>query len=104
MPSTACSSLNQIQDCEEFQIVARGLLTAILSAMINSQDFDALPLHAIDSGVGQRRKWELAGSFLASDTATMWPLFQGLDCGIHFAQGRLLIMRMMLFEVIAEVL
>ena len=72
--------------------------------MINPQDFYALLLHAIHSDIGQGREQELSGSFLASDTGTMRPLLQGLDSSIHFAQGRLPVMGMVVFELIANVL
>jgi hypothetical protein len=76
----------------------------VLSAVINPQDFDALLPHAINSNVGQGWEQELPRSFLASDTAKMRPLFEGLDGAIHFANGRLLVMRMVLFEIIADAL
>jgi hypothetical protein len=79
-------------------------LRAALSAVENPQDFDDLLLNAIDSDIGQGREQKLSGSFLASDTATMRPLSQGLDGSIHFAHGRLPVMRMVVFEVIAKVL
>ena len=50
-----------------------------LGAVMNPQDFDALLLHAIDGDIGQGRERKLSGSFLPADTATMRPLFQGLD-------------------------
>ncbi len=64
-------------------------LRPVLSAVINPQDFDALLLDAINSDIGQGREQELSGSFLASYTATLRPLFQGLDSSIHFAHGQL---------------
>jgi len=79
-------------------------LRPALSAVENPQDFDDLLLNAIDSDIGQGREQELSGSFLASDTATMRPRFQGLDSSIHFAHGRLPQVRMVVFEVIADVL
>jgi hypothetical protein len=79
-------------------------LRPVLSAVINPQDFDALLLHAIDSDIGQGREGKLSGSFLASDTATVRLLFQGLASSIHFAQGRLPVVRMVVFEVITNAL
>lgn len=75
-----------------------------LSAVIYPQDLDALFLHAIDGDVRQRRERKLSGSLLPSDTATMRPLFQGLDSSIQFAHCRMPVMRMVLFEIIANVL
>ena len=54
----------------------RELLISFLSAVIDPQDFDALPLDAIDGDIGQGRKQKLSGSFLAPGTATMRPLFK----------------------------
>jgi hypothetical protein len=81
-----------------------GPLRPVLSAVINPQDLDALLLQAIDSDIGQRREQELSGSFLASQAATIRPRFQGLDSSIHFGHGRLPELRMVVFQVIAEVL
>ena len=81
----------------EFSLIQRQL-TPVLSAVINPQDLDALLLHAIDGDVGQGREQQLPGSFFAANTAKMRPLFQGLDRGIHFANGRFPVMRMVVLE------
>ena len=71
--------------------------------MINPQDFYAQLFHATDSDIGQGWEQKLSGSLLTSHTATMRPLFQGLDGGVHFAQGRLAVLWMVVPEVIANV-
>jgi hypothetical protein len=72
--------------------------------VIDPQDFDALLLHPINSDIRERRKQKLSGSFLTSNAATMGPLFQGLNYSIHFAQGWLVVVGMVVFEVVANVL
>jgi hypothetical protein len=72
--------------------------------MINPQDFDVLVLQAIDRDVGKGRKQELSRSLFASDTAKMRPLFQGVDSCVNLANGSFPVMRMVLFEVIANAL
>jgi len=76
----------------------------ILSAVINPHDFDTLLLYAIDGDVGQGREQKLPSSFLASGTTEMWPLCQRLDRGIHFAYRCQPVMRMVVSEMIADVL
>ena len=80
------------------------LLRPVLNAVINSQDFDALLLDAIDSDIGQGREQKLPGSFLPSDTATIRPVLQQLDGSVQFAQGRLPVIWLVVFEVVANVL
>jgi hypothetical protein len=79
-------------------------LRPLLNPVINPQDFDALFLHPIHNDIGQGWEQKLSGSFLASDTAPMRPLFQGLDGSINFANGRQPVMRMVIFEVIINML
>ena len=55
----------------------RGALRTGLCSVVNSQDFDALLLHAVDSDVGQGRKQELSGAILASHAATIGPTLSG---------------------------
>ena len=76
------------------------LAGAVLSAMINPQDFDDLVPQAIDGDMGQGRKRKLPRSFLTSDAATVRPLLQGLNGRIDFAQGRLPVMGMVVSQVV----
>src|SRR5258708_37328062 len=76
----------------------------MLGAVINGEEFNGGVVCGMDSDVGQGREKELSGSFLAPGTAKVWPLFQRLDSGIHFADGCLPVVRMVVSEVIADAL
>ena len=84
--------------------MTRRALRPVLSAVINPQDFDALLLHTVNGDIGEGRKQDFSGGFLASGAATVRPLFQGTDGLVQFAYGRLLIVGMVFFEVIADAL
>jgi hypothetical protein len=53
---------------------------------------------------GNGGKQEFSAFFFVTRPATIRPFFQGLDCRIDFADGWLPILRMTVFEVVAELL
>ena len=70
-----------------------GPLGPVLCGVVDAQNFDALLPQAVDGDIGQGRKQKLAGSFLASGTASMGRLFQGTDGLVQLANGRLPVLR-----------
>jgi hypothetical protein len=72
--------------------------------MVNPQDLKALAFHAVNGDIGHGREQKLSGSILASEAATEGRLFQGLNSFVQLTHGRLTVVGMAVFEVVADVL